>query len=141
MEDQSTGVKIDKRTREYKMQQTQGEVKTVLPEDGYEFVPCFKCGGSGKGEGCMEQGGFVRGLCPECCGHKGTNKKKAGESESGKPSGRKLRKKPNYAKLTQCGEDFSKCMKCGTDLPPNEQGSTAFRKVPECCDDCVWENA
>ena len=51
------------------------------------------------------------------------------------------RKKPNYAKLTKCGEDFSKCMNCGADLPPNDSGATAFRKVPECCDDCVWENA
>ena len=54
---------------------------------------------------------------------------------------RSLRRKPDYAKETKCGDDFSKCMKCGTDLPPNEQGATAFRKVPECCDDCVWENA
>jgi len=49
-------------------------------------------------------------------------------------------RKPDYANETKCGEDFSKCMKCGVELPPNEYGSTSFRKTPECCPDCVWEN-
>jgi hypothetical protein len=32
---------------------------------------CEKCNGTGSGSGCLEQGGRLAGLCPECCGHKG----------------------------------------------------------------------
>ena len=53
---------------------------------------------------------------------------------------RKKKKKPDYAKLTKCGDDFSKCMECGKDLPPNEHGSTSFRRVPEACEECIFEN-
>jgi len=43
-------------------------------EKNKNFIPCSECEGTGKGEGCMEQGGYVSGLCPECCGHRGVIK-------------------------------------------------------------------
>ena len=36
---------------------------------------------------------------------------------------------------------FRRCMHCWTELPPNEDGSPKFRKVPEPCDKCIWRNA
>ena len=72
-------VKIDKRTKEYKLRKMELEKSSVLEGRDLsleEIELCSTCGGSGKGEGCIEQGGFVKGLCPECCGHKGNWKNK-----------------------------------------------------------------
>jgi hypothetical protein len=30
---------------------------------------CPTCRGTGRGAGCMEQGGFTHGLCPDCHGY------------------------------------------------------------------------
>ena len=46
------------------------------------------------------------------------------------------RKKPDYVALTKCGPDFLQCMKCGGDLPPKKHK----RRVPECCEDCIYKD-
>src|SRR4030095_12043241 len=33
------------------------------------YINCRTCDGTGKGEACFEQGGPVKGLCPDCCGY------------------------------------------------------------------------
>lgn len=35
---------------------------------------------------------------------------------------------------------FKLCMRCGAELPPNDDGSPRFRKTLELCHDCVWRN-
>jgi hypothetical protein len=56
------------------------------------WVPCRHCRATGIGSGCHEQGGWISGLCPECCGHKGWM------SNSEPVPGSRWRKTPRAAK-------------------------------------------
>lgn len=48
--------------------------------------------------------------------------------------------KLDYEKIEN-NPGFKLCMKCGAELPPNEDGTPKWRKFPEPCHDCIWENA
>lgn len=49
------------------------------------------------------------------------------------------RGKEPYAKIEN-NPGFKLCMMCGTELPPNEDGTPKWRKYPEPCSDCIWRN-
>jgi len=144
-------VKIDKRTKAYKdsiEKAKKFDVEgfpsaeersglAIEEEPGYTFIACPECGGSGKGDGCMEQGGFVRGLCPECCGHRGIMRKdKAmnpdvvldqGAPEAARMTIDALRPKP----------DLLHCPGCGAELLEDERNG----KSVAYCRACIWRNA
>ena len=48
--------------------------------------------------------------------------------------------KDAYAKVEN-NPKFRRCMHCWTELPPNEDGSPRYRRVPEACPECIWRNA
>jgi len=138
---EQTEPKVDKRTKEYKerlalIEEIREAERKEAAREGRkvrtELYICPKCDGTGKGEGCMEQGGFVRGLCPECCGHKMWLK---GE----KVAEEKIETKGHYEK-PENNPGWKLCMYCGKELPPNEDGSPKWRKFPEPCYDCTWRN-
>jgi hypothetical protein len=134
-------VKTDKRTKAYKdsiEKAKKYDVEGFPPaedrhglvieeEPGYTFIPCLECGGSGKGDGCMEQGGFVKGLCPECCGHKGTMKEN--KEMIGNPEQKVVTPKPK--------PDLLHCPGCGAELLEDERNT----KSPAFCRECIWRNA
>ena len=45
--------------------------------------------------------------------------------------------KDAYAKVEN-NPKFRRCMHCWTELPPNEDGSPRYRRVPEPCPVCIW---
>jgi len=48
--------------------------------------------------------------------------------------------KDAYAKVEN-NPKFRRCMHCWTELPPNEDGSPRYRRVPEPCPVCIWRDA
>ena len=48
--------------------------------------------------------------------------------------------KDAYAKVEN-NPKFRRCMHCWTELPPNEDGSPKYRRVPEPCPVCIWRDA
>lgn len=48
-------------------------------------------------------------------------------------------RKDQFAKA-QDNPGFHRCMHCGADLPPNEDGSAKWRRFPEPCDKCIRRN-
>jgi len=134
-------VKIDKRTKAYRdsiekarpfhpadfgpIEECDGLLIEEVP--GYKFTPCTTCGGSGKGEGCMEQGGPVFGLCPSCCGHKGTMDKVDSDPDI-----------PVDKVVFETVSDFMVCSEIGcTNRHPEDE---TFRTRPEPCYACVMRN-
>ena len=133
-------VKIDKRTKAYKdgldvsgedsgttveKSAGDGEKLSCSPEGEAYFKTlaklCHKCGGS---EDLVEISPQVR-LCRSCI--------------SGLDEAEPKVNGPNYG-LRENNPGFKLCMKCGGDLPPNEDGKVVARKVPMACDECVNRN-
>ena len=127
-------VKIDKRTKEYKESvKLSGEAPKRA---GFDYIKCSKCGGTGKGEGCMEQGGFVKGLCPECCGHRGWYERSEEGSQQPVVLEQGLPEKVDFSQKAN-NPGFKLCCVCGEDtLELNDDGSQKRRKFGEPCDDC-----